>query len=90
MPSPSDAVMGFHRELAVKVAISHRDSGTRSERVGLKHQRKTAMEWFIGIDVSLEQSSVCVLDAGGKIMREAKIASEPEALVAFCRELELR
>jgi len=81
--------MGFHRELAVKVAVSHRDGGTRSERVGLKHQRKTAMEWFIGIDVSLEQSSVCVLDAGGKIMREAKIASEPEALVAFCRELEL-
>jgi len=82
--------MGFHRELAVKVAVSHRDGGTRSERVGLKHQRKTAMEWFIGIDVSLEQSSVCVLDAGGKIMREAKIASEPEALVAFCRALELR
>ena len=40
----SDAVMGFHRELAVKVAVSHRDGGTRSERVGLKHQRKTAME----------------------------------------------
>ena len=34
-----------YAELAVKVAVSHRDGGTRSERVGLKHQRKTAMEW---------------------------------------------
>ena len=62
---------------------------TRSERVGLKHQRKTAMEHFIGIDVSLEQSSVCVLDASGKIVREVKVASEPEALVGFCSRLGL-
>jgi transposase len=40
-----------------------------------------------GIDVSLEQSSVCVVDATGKIVREAKVASEPEALVRFFREL---
>jgi len=41
------------------------------------------MEHFAGIDVSLEQSSVCVMDATGKIVREAKVASEPEALVRF-------
>lgn len=35
------------------------------------------MEHFAGIDVSLEQSSVCVVDATGKIVREAKVASEP-------------
>ena len=45
------------------------------------------MEHFAGIDVSLEQSSVCVVDATGKIVREAKVASEPEALVRFFREL---
>ena len=45
------------------------------------------MEHFAGIDVSLEQSSVCVVDAAGKIVREAKVASEPEALVRFFREL---
>ncbi len=44
------------------------------------------MEHFAGIDVSLEQSSVCVVDAAGKIIREAKVASEPEALVRFFRE----
>ena len=47
------------------------------------------MEHYIGIDVSLERSSVCVVDATGKIVREAEGASEPEALVGFCRELGL-
>ena len=41
------------------------------------------MDHFAGIDVSLELSSVCVVDAQGKIVREAKVASEPEALLAF-------
>ena len=41
------------------------------------------MEHYAGIDVSLEQSSVCVVDAAGRIVREAKVASEPEALVRF-------
>ena len=59
------------------------------ERVGPKHQWETAVEHYIGIDVSLERSSVCVVDATGKIVREAKVASEPEALVGFCRELGL-
>ena len=45
------------------------------------------MEYFAGIDVSLEQSSVCVMDATGKIIREAKVASEPEALAHFFTEL---
>src|SRR5438874_13013193 len=46
-----------------------------------KHHRGTTMDHYAGIDVSLEQSSVCVVDAGGKIVREAKVASEPEALI---------
>ncbi len=41
------------------------------------------MRYFAGIDVSLEESSMCVVDAGGKIVREVKVASEPEALVEF-------
>jgi len=37
------------------------------------------MEHYAGIDVSLESSSVCIVDATGRVVREAKIASEPEA-----------
>jgi transposase len=45
------------------------------------------MEHYAGIDVSLECSSVCVLDASGKIIREAKVTSEPEALINWFRSL---
>ena len=41
------------------------------------------MEHYAGIDVSLEASSVCVVDGAGKIVREAKVASEPEALIGW-------
>ncbi len=47
------------------------------------------MEHYVGIDVSLEESSVCIVDATGTIVREVKIASEPEALVRYFGELEL-
>jgi transposase len=47
------------------------------------------MEHYAGIDVSLELSSVCVVDAKGKIVIEAKVESDPTALVAFLRELGL-
>jgi transposase len=45
------------------------------------------MDHYAGIDVSLECSSVCVVDANGKIVREAKVASEPEALIDWFRSL---
>ena len=47
------------------------------------------MNYYAGIEVSLEQSSVCVLDAEGKVIREAKVASEPEALIAWFANLGL-
>ena len=45
------------------------------------------MDQYAGIDVSLECSSVCVVDASGKIVREARVASEPEALIAWFASL---
>lgn len=41
------------------------------------------MEHYAGLDVSLELTSVCVVDAQGQVVREAKVASEPEALIRF-------
>ncbi len=37
--------------------------------------------------MSLEASSICVVDGAGKSVREAKVASEPEALIVFFRSL---
>jgi transposase len=44
------------------------------------------MEHYAAIDISLEWNSVCVVDAAGQIVREAKARSEREALVAFFAE----
>jgi transposase len=41
------------------------------------------MNYYAGIDVSLEWASVCVVDASGKIIAEGKVASEPEALISW-------
>src|SRR6476620_3973969 len=41
------------------------------------------MEQYAGIDVSLDSASVCIVDAQGKILKEAKVACEPQALIAW-------
>ena len=49
---------------------------------GLKHQKeKRSMDHFAGLDVSVKETSVCIVDDTGKIVREVKVASEPEALL---------
>jgi transposase len=47
------------------------------------------MEHYAGIDVSLESASLCVVDATGRIVREAKVVSEPEILIGWFRGLEI-
>jgi hypothetical protein len=39
------------------------------------------MDHFAGLDVSVKETSVCIVDETGKIVREVKVASEPDALV---------
>src|SRR5438046_5000632 len=45
------------------------------------------MNHYAGIDVSFESSTICVVDGAGKILREAKVASEPGGLIAWFRLL---
>ena len=37
------------------------------------------MEQYAGIDVSLDSASVCIVDAQGKIVKEAKVATRSPA-----------
>jgi transposase len=39
------------------------------------------MDHFAGLDVSVKETSICIVDDTGKIAREMKAASEPEALL---------
>jgi transposase len=43
---------------------------------------KRSMDHFAGLDVSVKDASVCIVDDTGKIVREVKVASEPDALLA--------
>jgi hypothetical protein len=38
------------------------------------------MDHFAGLDVSVKDTSVCIVDGTGNIKREVKVASEPAAL----------
>src|SRR5450432_3961063 len=55
---------------------------TRSRRAASNIRlEKHSMDYFGGLDVSVKETSVCIVDDTGKIVREVKVASEPEALL---------
>ena len=39
------------------------------------------MDHFAGLDVSVKETSICIVDDTGRIMKEVKVASEPQALL---------
>ncbi|MFH5926998.1 hypothetical protein [Roseomonas xinghualingensis] len=43
------------------------------------------MEQYVALDVSLKEISVCVIDAGGGVVFEGKVAAEPAALIGLIR-----
>ena len=44
------------------------------------------MGHFAGLDVSVKATSVCIVDDTGKVVREVKVTSEPEALLAVLKK----
>src|SRR5262249_52987206 len=42
--------------------------------------RRAAMEHYVGLDVSLKQTSICVVNQVGSVVREGVVDSEPEAI----------
>jgi transposase len=40
------------------------------------------MDYFAGLDISMEETHVCVVDRDGAVVHEAKTASTPEAIAA--------
>ena len=47
------------------------------------------MDHYAGLDVSLEETAICVVDGTGRIVKETRVASEPEALICALQALGL-
>ena len=43
------------------------------------------MRYFAGLDVSLEETAICVVDETGRIVKETRAASEPEEIAALLK-----
>src|ERR1039458_10049307 len=48
------------------------------------------MDHFAGLDVAVKETSVSIVDDTGRIIREVKVASEPEALLQVLKSLPLQ
>src|SRR5437764_900351 len=46
---------------------------------------RAAMEHYVGLDVSLKKTSICVVNQAGSVVREGVVDSDPEAIAAFVR-----
>src|SRR3954464_13016401 len=46
---------------------------------------RATMVHYIGLDVSLKKTSICVVNQAGSVVREGVVDSEPEAIAAFVR-----
>ena len=44
------------------------------------------MQHYVGLDVSVNETSVCIVDKAGKVIREVKVATEPVAILAVLTE----
>src|SRR5262249_57042024 len=63
--------------------ISNRTPGITTQETAMQE------EHYAGIDVSLELASVCIVDANGKLVKETKVDSHPDALAALFNALRL-
>ena len=43
------------------------------------------MEYYVGLDVSLKQTSICVVDQAGLVVREGVVNTDPETISAYVR-----
>src|SRR6266481_4191110 len=49
-------------------------------------EEKRSMQYYAGLDVSVKEISVCIVDKTGKVIREVKVATKPVAILAVLTE----
>jgi len=95
--SPTSATIDLtqadgHAERRAAMDMIHRHSPGSTRQLfpipvaGYRIQKEGyGMRLFVGLDVSLAKTAICVISEHGKIMKEAQVASEPEELVRWIR-----
>src|SRR5258708_13146927 len=69
---------------APPLSVTIVDRGRRD----LEHRgRSDEMVHFVGLDVSVKETSVCVVDDAGKVVLEQKVPTEPDAIIALLTSL---
>jgi transposase len=74
--------------IAVVTTASRLADGTTTGRAGAIIGR-IVMKYFVGLDVSLQETAVCIVDEDGIVISEGKAASEPGALARWLATTEL-
>jgi transposase len=82
--STIDGVTGRQPTVVAAMAVPQSDEVSNGVRIGLLQAAPRDDHGALcGYHVSLESASICVVDASGRIVREAKVASEPEVLIGW-------
>jgi hypothetical protein len=89
MKTPTLMAVARHRTTKFSNPLPSRGESSsfqflKAGAVGSKHYSGATMEYYAGIDAPLESPSMCVIDVTERIMREAKVANEPEASSSLC------
>jgi hypothetical protein len=90
-PAPcSDGVSRWFRRWSpeAKLAVLHTDVGheVRMSRPQTSIEEGLTMKHCAGLDLSVKETAICIVDETGKIVREAKVTMEPEAVVALLND----
>src|SRR4051794_25159790 len=86
IPTQTDGVIGAPDRGG---GCSTRDGGTWSVGTGHEHRGGATVKHFAGLDVSLEETAIGVVDEAGGVVREGRVPREPGALVAVFQGLGL-
>jgi transposase len=77
-------VIGLEAEYAAMAArgaaVPQDDGADSGSRMRPKRQRRTAMEYFAGLDVAMEETAICVIDREGKVVLETMVTTDPDAI----------
>src|SRR5262249_17824559 len=79
----------FRARAILRLCESALQESTRPTSWGLQSWR-AAMEPYVGLDVSLKLTAICIVDRTRTIAREGVVPSDPEAIATFIRPSRLR